>query len=257
MVGCLVVCFVSACSDDRVVRQELLEDCVNHYRATSFQVAQKTCLKAAKSDIVEAQWLLANIYEYDLTGQGAEPEKAFQWYLSAAEGGMAEAQTIVGDAYLYARGVAEDFEKAYSWFNKAAQGGDANAEFSIGYMFFTGKGRVKDISSAISWFKKAAHKEHSMSINNLAWIYATSKEAAFLSVKKAQFWAEKLMVDGGDSAVFLDTKAAVYALAGEFSKAIELQHQAIANLPENVEEERLLEFQKHLETYQQNQAWQE
>jgi len=248
---------VSACSDDKNIERDLLADCENHYRATSYLVAIKTCQKAAELGVAEAQWLLANIYQYDLTGQGADPQQAFYWFLQAAQSGWTDAQTIVGEAFLYGDGVEEDFDQAYSWLIKAADYGDPYAEFTLGYMFLSGKGKAKDISMAISWFKKAASKEHIMSINNLAWIYATSTQKAFRNVKKAQYWANKLSFDGEDRSVFLDTMAAVHALAGDFVQAIELQNKAIASLPEDVEESRLLEFQKHLETYQKNQPWQE
>jgi len=247
----------AGCSDDREVERNLLSDCENHFQATSYKVAIKTCTKAANNGITEAQWLLANIYEFDLTGEGAEPEKAFSWYLKAAEGGHMRAQTLVGEAYLHAAGVEENFQEAYQWLSKAARNGDANAEFNIGYMYFAGKGRSKDVSAAISWFRKAATKDHLMSINNLAWIYATSKKGTIRSPKKAMYWAEKLILDGEQRSVFLDTKAAVYALAGDFIKAVELQNEAIANLPEEVEESELIEFQKHLESYQQQQTWEE
>lgn len=259
-IGNLIILFsvlCAGCTDNREVERDLLADCENHYQATSYKVAITTCTEAAENGITHAQWLLANIYEYDLTGEGAEPEKAFEWYLKAAEGGHMRAQTLVGESYLRGSGVNEDFQQAYQWLNKAAKSGDPNAEFSIGYMYFAGKGRDKDVSAALSWFRKAATKDHLMSINNLAWIYATSKKKTIRSAKKAMFWAEKLIVDGEDRSIFLDTKAAVYALAGDFIKAVELQNQAIASLPEEVEESQLIEFQQHLESYQQEQTWQE
>ncbi|WP_185964389.1 tetratricopeptide repeat protein [Aliikangiella marina] len=245
------------CTDEREVEYDLLSDCENHFQATSYKVAVEVCTEAAENGITEAQWLLANIYEFDLTGEGADPDNAFNWYLKAAEGGHMRAQTLVGESYLHATGVTQDFEQAFQWLNKAARNGDPNAEFNIGYMYFAGKGRNKDISAALSWYRKAATKDHLMSINNLAWIYATSKKKTIRSAKKAQYWAEKLVISDDNRSVFLDTKAAAYAIAGDFIKAVELQNEAIANLPEEVEESQLLEFQKHLESYQQEKPWEE
>lgn len=253
----IALCGLSACTDERVEEYELLQDCENHFQATSYLVAIKTCTKAAEMGIPKAQWLLANIYQYDLAGNGAQPELAFEWFFKSAEGGNPEAQTLVGNAYLYGSGVNEDFEQAYRWLNKAANNGEAGGEYSLGVMFFEGKGRQKDVSAAISWFKKAANKEHAVSINNLAWIYATSSHKAFRSTKKAQFWAKKLALVEEKTPVFLDTLAAVHASAGEFVEAIKLQNQAIELLPEDIDENKLLEFQKHLESYQSQQPWQE
>lgn len=252
-----VVWALSACSDERQQEYDLLQDCEAHYQATSYLVAIKTCTKAAEKGIAKAQWLLANIYQYDLTETGAQPELAFKWFLRSAEGGDPRAQTLVGKAYLYGSGVSEDFKQAYQWLNKAAGNGSADAEFSIGFMFYEGKGRQKDVSAAISWFKKAASKEHVISINNLAWIYATSTQKAYQNTQKAQFWAKKLNLVKEKTPMLLDTLAAVHARAGEFAQAIELQNQAIAGLPEDIEEGELLEFQRHLEAYQKQQPWQE
>ncbi|WP_444997805.1 tetratricopeptide repeat protein [Aliikangiella sp. IMCC44359] len=246
---------IFACEDSQQIEQTVFQDCHNHFKAASYKVALKRCEKAAKLGLLEAQWLLAQIYDYGLAGDEAKPDKAFQWYLKAAEGGLSDAQTLIGESYLNANGVKQDYAEAYRWLIKAAKQGDLNAEFYLGNLFLEGKGRKKDVSSAISWFKKSAAKRHLMSINNLAWIYATSEHKAFRDVKKAKYWADKLQETDENQATFLDTKAAVYALDGNFSQAVALQNKAIASLSEDVEEAKLLDFQRRLEAYENNQAW--
>ncbi len=249
---------ITACSDDKIINHKLLVDCDNHYRAQSYLVALKNCETAAKKNIAQAQWLLAHIYRYDLAALGARPDLAFEWYLKAAEAGLTAAQTFVGESYLYADGVSRNYESAFSWLSKAADNADTQAEFTLGQIYLNGEGRDKDISSAIFWFNKAALKEHSMSINNLAWLYATSAKGGFFNVKKARYWSQKLKDNGlQDPSIIWDTKAAVFAAGGEFDKAIEYQNKAIENLAEDVEESLLIEFQKHLEAYQNQQAWKE
>ena len=92
-----------------------------------------------------------------------------------------------------------------------------------------------------------------MSINNLAWIYATSSHKAFRDAEQALLWSNKLdaktLAQHQEPSIFLDTKAAAHALAEDFELAINLQIKAISMLPENVEESRLIEFQRHLESY--------
>ncbi len=253
------VLFLSGCAEDKSVERELLQNCQNHYRATSYKAAMTNCERAAEKGIALAQYLLANIYQYDLAEAGANAELAFKWYTRAAEGGLQEAQTYVGRAYMYGQGVKKDYQEADKWFFKAANNGDVEAQFSLGIMNMEGYGKTLDISAAIAWFRKAAANHHPMSINNLSWIYATSNNQSFRDVKKATYWGEKLSLDlveePIDKAVFLDTKAAVSALSGDFDKAIELQSEAIASLPEDFEEERLLEYQNHLESYQQQKPW--
>jgi len=252
----VLFCFLTACSDKQEEITQL-QTCVNHYQAESYQVASKQCQLAAERGSAKAQWLLAHIYRYDFLGKGEDEEQAFNWYLKAAENGHVAARREVGLSYVYEKGVTQDYDKAHSWLMKAAKSQDAEAEFSVGILFFEGLGRDKDIGSAINWFKKAAIKNHNMSINNLAWIFATSQNAAFNTPKKAKYWIAKLDKKLLQIPMFLDTKAAVMASDNDFEQAIKLQNQAIANLPVDIPEDQLLEFQKHLDSYLQGKAWHE
>ena len=234
-----------------------LEDCFNHYQAESYLVAEESCQLAADEGESQAQWLLANIYRFDLLKNGEDLENAFHWYLKAAQHGHVAAMREVGNAYLYEYGVSLNLEQAQIWLNKAAKQDDSIAAFSLGYMYLDGKGRDKDIGSAINWFKRAAVQNHAMSINNLTWIYATSDNPAFFSAKKATYWLGKMDKTLFDVPMFLDTKAAVVAAQGDFEQAINLQNSAIALLASDTPESEMLEFQKHLEQYEKGQPWKE
>lgn len=253
----LFTILLTGCEDERLVRQSLADDCANHYRAESYKVASRNCLKAAEFGIPYSQWLLANIYYYDLDDSGRDKGTAIPWFEKAAEAGITDAQTFVGESYLFADGVEEDFNKAYRYLKMAASVSDPQAEFNIGMMFYEGKGKNKDISAAVSWLKRAAAQNHPMSINNLAWLHATSANKSYRNAEKALFWATKLPEETQDSSTFLDTKAAAFALAGEFEKAIVAQNKAIEALPEDIDEDMLLDFQKRLEFYQDNKSWTE
>ena len=259
--GYLVLLLVlTGCLEDKPDGVGIWQDCYNHYRAKSYRVATASCEESFQTGSVHAAWLLGHLYYYDLAGEGASKKQGFKWYLKAAEMGWPEAQTFVGESFMYADGANEDFEKAYYWLSKAAQFHDANAEFAIGMLFYEGKGRAQDISTAISWFKKAANKKHVMSINNLTWIFATSPHKAFRNAELALEWANKLdteLLNNRELSTFLDTKAAAYALAENFEQAINFQTRAIDLLPNNVGEKRLFDFQKHLESYQSNRPWQD
>lgn len=252
----VAVFFISACSDKEETISQL-EICQSHYQAQSYLVASKECQIAAEQGVAEAQWLLGHIYRYNLLLQTEQLEQAFNWYLLAAEQGHVGAMREVGNAYLLELGTPKDYSQAHLWLSKAAKNGDTLSEFLLGTMFFDGKGRDKDIASAINWFKRAANNDHPMSINNLAWIYATSKNKAFFNPKKANYWIKKMDENLSQVPMFLDTQAAVMAALEEFDKAIELQNLAIANLPDGTSEQELVEFQKHLESYQKGEAWNE
>jgi uncharacterized protein len=247
---------LTGCSNDEQLETSM-QDCYNHYKANSYKVALESCSLAAELGEPQASWLLAQIYRFGLSKQGENPQKAFEYYLKAANQYHPEAMREVGNAYLYAYGIGEDFQLAQQWLIKANKLNDSIAAFSLGYIYYQGKGVKKDLGSAINWFMKAASDNHAMSINNLAWIYATTNQPAYFSAKKAQYWLAKMQPRLFEVPMFLDTKAAVYAAQNDFVKALEFQNQAIAKLPEDTPENEILEYQKHLESYQAKQRWQE
>ncbi len=250
-----LILVLTSCSDEKIEITQL-EHCLNHFQAESFLVAKQECETAANNGQVNAQWLMADIERYDLLKTGKKNlEQAFKWYIKAAEQKHIASMREVGLAYLYASGVNESFDDAHIWLMKAAKKHDSRAEFAVGILFFEAKGRKKDIGSAVNWFKRAASQNHTMSINNLSWIFATSKQSAFRNSKKAQYWIDKLDKRFIDVPMFLDTKAAVYAVHDDFEQAVELQNKAIANLPTETSEEELLEYQKHLDSYLKGEAW--
>lgn len=247
---------ISSCSDEQPIETSM-ENCYNHYKAESYLVAIESCNTAAQAGESHAHWLLAQIYRFGLSGQGELAEKAFQHYLDAAKQSHSQSMREVGNAYLYAYGVEADFQQAHQWLLKASKKGDSIAAFSLGHIYFEGKGRDKDIGAAINWYMIAASANHAMSINNLAWIYATSTEPAYFSAKKANYWLNKMQARLFEVPMFLDTKAAVLAAQSEYNEAIEVQNLAISKLPESTPETEMIEFQKHLEAYQTNQRWKE
>jgi len=247
---------MSGCSNEEPAVTHL-DDCYNHYKAESYLVATQSCELAAEDGEAQAQWLLGQIYRFALLKERDNPEEAIHWYLKAAEQGHVSAMREVGNAYLFGYGIEVDFDKAHLWLLRAAKKEDSVAAFSIGSLYFEGKGRTKDTGSAINWFKRAAVKKHAMGINNLAWIYATSLESAYNSPKKASYWLSKMDDKLFEIPMFLDTKAAVLAAQSEYKEAVSIQNIAISKLPEDIPESEMLEYQKHLERYLNNQPWKE
>ena len=76
-------------------------------------------LRAATGDAI-AQISLGHYYS-----DRKQPDKAFKWYLKAAEQGSAIAQCNVGNCYSKGKGVEKDEKAAFEWFLKAAKQGIA------------------------------------------------------------------------------------------------------------------------------------
>jgi len=76
----------------------------------------------------------------------------------AAESGNAAAQTSLGDAYYFGRGVPKDPTEAAGWYRKAAEQGDAYAQVHLGVAYDKGEGVTQDSAEAVRWYRKAAEQ---------------------------------------------------------------------------------------------------
>ncbi len=83
-------------------------------------------------------------------------------------------------------------------------------------------------------------------LNNLAWIYSTTRRGQFRNGEKAVELAERAQQKYGDIYIILDTLSAAYAEIGSFDKAVELSRQALEKA--NNEQSRI-EAQQHLDFY--------
>ena len=75
-------------------------------------------------------------------GDGVEEsyEKAVEWYLKAAEQGLADARNVLGLMYKNGLGVEQSYEKAVEWYLKAAEQGNADAQCNLGWMYAVNPG---------------------------------------------------------------------------------------------------------------------
>ena len=98
------------------------------------------------------------------------PEEAARWLYTAAEHGVAEAQTHYGQWLLDGRGVAVDARQALEWFRLAANQGHAMGMNMLGRCYENGWGVAQDVLLATYWFKFAAQAGLDWGMYN----YATS-----------------------------------------------------------------------------------
>ena len=95
---------------------------------------------------------LGSIYYYGEEG-GVEKDiqKSFDWFMKAAEAGLASAQATIDAFYLGGMGIEEDYEKAFDWSMKAARQGDYKGRYNVAYCYKYGKGVAQNKDSAIFW----------------------------------------------------------------------------------------------------------
>ena len=90
-----------------------------------------------------------------------------------AEGGLPEAQALLGAMYAHGRGVPPDPAEAIKWFRKGIAQDNHWAQHNLGYMFSQGYGVQQNYFKAAKWFRKAANQGNADSQSNLGAMYLT------------------------------------------------------------------------------------
>jgi eukaryotic-like serine/threonine-protein kinase len=103
--------------------------------------------------------------------------------------------------------------------------------------------------------RKAAESGNPQAINDLAWVLATSADASVRDGAEAVTYAEKAVVATSRKDVgFLDTLAAAYAEAGEFTQAVATEKEALALAGDDPQKKALGE---RLRLYESNTPYRE
>eukprot|EP00929_Paragymnodinium_shiwhaense_P028658 TRINITY_DN16572_c0_g1_i1.p1 TRINITY_DN16572_c0_g1~~TRINITY_DN16572_c0_g1_i1.p1 ORF type:complete len:407 (-),score=91.37 TRINITY_DN16572_c0_g1_i1:196-1344(-) len=111
---------------------------------------------AAEADHVDAQWRLAELYEF---GRGVEQNdaEAIRWYRKAAEAGHMHAQSGLALLLEAGRGCDKiDDEEAFQWHLKAAGRGHALSQYCAACCLEEGRGTPRDVEAAREWLEKSA-----------------------------------------------------------------------------------------------------
>lgn len=105
---------------------------------------------------------------------------------SAADQGLAPAQTALATAYEQGALVTEDIQRAILWYTKAANQGDWIAQLSLGRIYFRGFSVPQDTAAAKKWFTLAAASGDSISAYYLGRL--SDQDAAAANPSEAAKW---------------------------------------------------------------------
>lgn len=109
----------------------------------------------AERGYFEAMCQIAYMYAKGMSVK-QDYQKAFKWYLEAAESGITNAQYNLGVMYLNGDVKNKiDFKKAQRWLRKAAEQGNAVAQSQLGYLYEKGLGCSQDFAKACEWYEKS------------------------------------------------------------------------------------------------------
>lgn len=127
--------------------------------------------------LVEKGDLGASVELADLLRQGrgikADPVRAFQLYMRAAETGDNRSRYAIGSMIENGEGTKPNLPAAVDWYRLAARQGQlAEAEFALGRLYYRGLGVRQDFGEAFSWYLKAARQGHAAAQYLVAGMYA-------------------------------------------------------------------------------------
>ncbi len=191
--------------------------------------------KADGGDVV-AQYSLANhmnayrrFKRYLSDDISLEHQKANEWYLKAAEGGLPHAQFTLGRNMLIGQGCEVDVESGYKWINAAALSGYSPAQRYLGESSFSPNDSAEKeaVQASVGWLKNAALNGDFPAKLYLAWELSTSAFPEYLNPEEALAMLDTDPGDYYDEVRILETKAAAYAAMGDFKKAASLQKKAL------------------------------
>lgn len=185
---------------------------------------------AADKQHLKAMTTLAQQYEYGSHGRPKDAQQAQQWYLKAAEHGVAEAQYKTGAALL----AAGHGEQGAAWMRKAADQGYANAAYEFGQALAHGKGIERDPVESLRLLRSAAAKEHTKAQHALA-VALLRGEGAPADAAEATRWLETATQDRqGDAELLLaELKLEGKGIARDEAGGIQLLRRAAdgGNIP--------------------------
>ncbi len=134
-------------------------------------------------------------------GTDQDAEKAFRWYVQAAENGHAHAAYRAAQACYTGTGAEQDYTEAVKWYEKAITGGDAYATYALGKMYRDGIGVDGNAQTAYKYFLSAGELQHEFAQ------YAVGKallagEGVAKNIPEAFNWFEKCAEKGNHFAEY-------------------------------------------------------
>jgi TPR repeat protein len=103
-------------------------------------------------------------------GQGVPQDytEAARWYRLAADQGLADAQSNLGQMYTLGNGVPQDYVEAARLYKLAADQGNASAQMSLGNAYANGVGVIQDYETAHMWanIASANGSQHGSSVRD-------------------------------------------------------------------------------------------
>jgi len=193
--------FLPAVAPAAETSQSLKERAKNYYWGLggeqSYQKALQFYLTAAEGGDAEAQFISGGMYFKGL-GTIKDFKKAFKLLHEAAKNGKstAESEQILGQAFLLGSGVPKNYQKALQWYQSAAEKGNKEAQNELGFLYFVGNGVEQDAEKGGDYFLKAAYNGLVVAQYNVGIMYYTGRGVKTADLEKSYGWLNIAAANG-------------------------------------------------------------
>jgi TPR repeat protein len=172
-------------------------------------------LKDAEGGLAEAQLMVGSMYDTGKLGAPQDNAKALQWYKASAAQGNAEAEAKMAEIYIQGRLLPRDLPESMVWLKKSSAHGNAKADDFLGDSYLTGRGVEKDPEAAVKHYLKAANANVANSQVKLAGFYYRGKGVP-ADPLEGYFWL-CVASKNPDSAIYGDMSSALNAIKGKLN----------------------------------------
>jgi TPR repeat protein len=155
--------------------------------------------------------------------------RALAYLMEGVEQGDARAMLMLGRARYEGRGIQQDFSEAFKWLLKASRTKEGqHAGLWVAHCYAHGFGVKADLSQADKMFADLQKSLSMRAVNDFSWELAVSPvDSVRDGVRAVALMTAKLRDSNASNSAYLDTLAAAYAEAGDFTRAVATQELAI------------------------------
>jgi TPR repeat protein len=144
--------------------------------------------------------------------------------------------------------MGDEDSEVEKWWQQVAEQGNARIKCSLAEFYRFGQGVARSDAEALKWYRRACETGDVAALQAAAWLLATSPKSELRDGRRAVDFARKAAAaTKRKNPKTLDTLAAAYAEAAQFSKAVSAENEAIALAQEDNEKK---DYQSRLKLYQ-------
>jgi uncharacterized protein len=182
--------------------------------------------KQASAGDTHSQYVLGQLANFDPELNQEVEINPVDWYLKAAVSGHSSAQYNLGKTLIHGRGCVADRAKGIEWLTRSSSNGNSDA---TGYLLVEAlKNKTLESQQLAIQLSQDDSKLAPYVKAKLAWLLATSSHQSIRNPKRALEVRKQLNTRNfNDEVTLLEIEAASYAALGDFSKAIDVQEDAL------------------------------